>query len=108
MVFAANFGYSYATSFRIEGNVLSIARDPACAKVRGDGTFRALNGTVSGGAADNWICPTGAFYYQLYPNASKLVGYAIHPDGALEEITSVGDPLPEPTGHDWVLSGRGS
>jgi Lactonase, 7-bladed beta-propeller len=52
-----------------------------CPKVRGDGTFRALNGTVSAGASDNWICPAGSFYYQLYPNASKLTGYAIHPTG---------------------------
>jgi len=98
MVFAANFGYSYATSFRIEGNVVSIAKDPACPKVPGDGTFRALNGTVSGGAADNWICPTGAFYYQLYPNASKLVGYAVHVDGGLEEITSAQIPYQSPQG----------
>jgi 6-phosphogluconolactonase (cycloisomerase 2 family) len=97
-VFAANFGYSYATSFRIEGNVLSIAKDPACPQVPGDGTFRALNGTVSGGAADNWICPTGAFYYALYPNASKLMGYSIHPDGALEEITSASIPYQSPQG----------
>ena len=98
MVFAANFGYSYATSFRIEGNVVSIAKDPACPRVPGDGTFRALNGTVSGGAADNWICPTGAFYYQLYPNASKLIGYAIHLDGTLEEITSADIPYQSPQG----------
>jgi hypothetical protein len=98
MVFAANFGYSYPTSFRIEGNVVSMAKDPACPKVPGDGTFRALNGTVSGGASDNWICPTGAFYYQLYPNASKLIGYTIHPDGALEEITSADIPYQSPQG----------
>jgi len=72
--------------------------DPACPKVHGDGTFRALNGTVSAGASDNWICPNGAFYYQLYPNASKLIGYAIHADGALEEITSVGIPYQSPQG----------
>jgi hypothetical protein len=98
MVIAANFGYSYPTSFRIDGNVITIAKDPACPKVPGDGTFRVLNGTVSAGASDNWICPTGAFYYQLYPNASTLIGYAIHPDGALEEITSAGIPYQSPQG----------
>jgi hypothetical protein len=98
MVFGTNFGYSYPTSFRIEGNVVIIAKDPACPKVRGDGTFRALNGTVSAGASDNWVCPTGAFYYQLYPNASKLIGYAIHPDGSLEEISSAGVPYQSPQG----------
>ena len=98
LVFSANFGYSYPTSFRIEGNVVSTAKDPACPKVPGDGTFRALNGTVSAGISDNWICPTGAFYYQLYPNASKLIGYAIHPDGGLEEITSADIPYQCPQG----------
>ena len=98
MVFAANFGYSYATSFRIEGNVLSIAKDPACPKVPGPGPFRALNGNFTGGISDNWICPTGMFYYQLYPNASKLIGYVIHPDGELEQITSADIPYQTPQG----------
>ncbi|HEY6310043.1 MAG TPA: hypothetical protein VIY52_04460 [Streptosporangiaceae bacterium] len=98
MVFATHFGYGYVTSYRIDGNVLSIAKDPACPKVPGDGTFRALNGTVSSGAADNWICPTGSYLYQVYPNASKLVGYAIQPDGSLEEITSAPIPYQSPQG----------
>jgi len=86
------------TSYRIEGNVLYIAKDPACPKVPGDGTFRALNGTVSSGASDNWICPTGAYFYQLYPNAGKLCGYAVHPDGSLELITSADIPYQSPQG----------
>src|SRR6266566_2611142 len=98
MVFAANFGYSYVTSFRVEGNVISIAKDPACPKVPGDGPFRALDGNFTGGISDNWICPTGAFFYQLYPNASKLIGYAIQPDGGLEEITSADIPYQSPQG----------
>lgn len=67
-------------------------------KVPGDGTFRALNGTVSSGPADNWLSPAGDFLYQVYPNASKLVGYAIQPDGGLEEITSVSIPYQSPQG----------
>jgi 6-phosphogluconolactonase (cycloisomerase 2 family) len=98
LVFATNFGYSYVTSYRIEGNVLYIAKDPACPKVRGDGTFRALNGTVSSGPSDNWICPTGAYFYQLYPNAGLLCGYAVHPDGSLEQITSANIPYQSPQG----------
>ena len=97
-VFATNFGYGYISSYRIEGNVLSIAQDPACPKVPGDGTFRALNGTVSSGPADSWICPTGAYLYQVYPNAAKLVGYAVHVDGSLEEITSADIPYQSPQG----------
>jgi len=36
-VFATNFGYNYISSFRIDGNVISIAKDSACPKVPGDG-----------------------------------------------------------------------
>jgi 6-phosphogluconolactonase (cycloisomerase 2 family) len=91
-VFAANFGYSYVTSYRLDGNVLSIAKDPACEKVPGDGRFRALNGTVSSGPSDNWLSPDGAFLYQLYGNASKLVGYAVQDDAGLEQVTSAEIP----------------
>ena len=91
-VFAANFGYSYVTSYRLDGNVLSIAKDPACEKVPGDGRFRALNNTVSSGPSDNWLSPDGAFLYQLYGNASKLVGYAVQDDGGLDEVTSAEIP----------------
>jgi 6-phosphogluconolactonase (cycloisomerase 2 family) len=96
--FATNFGYGYITSYRIDGNVLSVAKDPACPKVQGDGTFRALNGTVSSGPGDNWLTPDGAYLYQLYPNASRLIGYAAQPDGALDEVTSVTIPYNSPTG----------
>lgn len=96
--FATNFGYGYVTSFRIEGNVLSVAKDPACPKVPGDGTFRALNGTVSSGPGDNWLSPDGGYLYQLYPNASKLVSYAVQPDGSLDEVVSVAIPYNSPTG----------
>lgn len=34
----------------------------------------------------------GAYLYQLYGNASNLIGYRTQPDGALEEITSVAIP----------------
>lgn len=64
----------------------------------GDGTFRALNGTVSSGPGDNWLSPGGAHLYQLYPNAARLIGYAVRPDGALEEVTSVDIPYQSPQG----------
>jgi hypothetical protein len=91
-VFAANFGYSYVTSYQLDGNVLSIAKDPACPKVPGNGTFRALNGTVSSGPSDKWLSPDGGHLYQIYGNAAKLIGYAAHPDGSLEEITCIEIP----------------
>jgi 6-phosphogluconolactonase (cycloisomerase 2 family) len=97
-VFATNFGYSNISSYHINGSVLEIACDPACPKVPGDGTARALNGTVTSGPADNWITPDGAYLYQIYGNASKLVGYATHSDGSLKEVTSVKIPYNSPQG----------
>ena len=97
-VYATNFGYSNISSFRINGKGLEIAKDPACPRVPGDGTFRALNGTVSSGPSDNWITPDGAYLYQIYGNASKLVGYATQPDGSLKEIAGVKIPYNSPQG----------
>ena len=96
--FTTNFGYSYISSYRIDGAELAIAKDPACPKVPGDGTFRAINGTVSSGPSDSWITPDGAYLYQIYGNAAKLAGYAIQPDGSLNEITSVRIPYNSPQG----------
>jgi hypothetical protein len=98
MAFATCFGYSYVTSYRIEGDVLSVAKDPACPKVPGDGAFRALNGTVSSGPSDNWLSPDGAYLYQIYANAATLVGYAVQSDGSLDEVTSVRIPYNSPQG----------
>lgn len=97
-VYATNFGYSYVSCFRINGKGLEIARDPACPPVKGDGTFRALNNTVSSGPSDSWITPDGAYLYQIYANASKLIGYATGPDGSLEEVTSATIPYNSPQG----------
>jgi 6-phosphogluconolactonase (cycloisomerase 2 family) len=97
-VFATNFGYSYVSSYHINDSGLEIACDPACPKVPGDGTARALNGTVTSGPADNWITPDGAYFYQIYGNAAKLVGYATRPDGSLKEVTSVKIPYNSPQG----------
>jgi 6-phosphogluconolactonase (cycloisomerase 2 family) len=97
-VFAANFGYSYVTSFKLNGKGLEVAKDPACTKVPGDGTARGLNTTVTSGPSDNWLTPDGAFLYQLYGNAAKLVGYAAQPDGSLKEVTSAKIPYNSPQG----------
>jgi hypothetical protein len=97
-VYATNFGYGYLTTFRLEGNVVSVAKDPACPKVPGDGTFRGLDGVVTSGPSDNWLSPEGAYLYQIYGNASKLIGYAVQSDGSLEEITSASIPYNSPQG----------
>ncbi|HWX31830.1 MAG TPA: beta-propeller fold lactonase family protein [Steroidobacteraceae bacterium] len=97
-VFATNFGYSYISSYQINGSGLKIAKDPASPKVPGDGTARGLNTTVTSGPSDSWVSPDGAYLYQIYGNASKLVGYATQPDGSLKEITSVQIPYNSPQG----------
>src|SRR5215475_4487675 len=97
-VYATHFSYSCITSYRINGKGLEIASDPACPKVLGDGTARGLNTTVTSGPADNWVTPDGAFLYQIYGNASKLVGYATQPNGSLKEVTSVQIPYNSPQG----------
>jgi 6-phosphogluconolactonase (cycloisomerase 2 family) len=97
-LYATVFGYSDVTTFHIDGLEIRVAKDPACPKVEGDGTFRALCGDVSSGPSDSWVSPDGAFFYQIYGNASKLVGYATNPDGSLEEVTSVAIPYNSPEG----------
>jgi 6-phosphogluconolactonase (cycloisomerase 2 family) len=91
-VYATNFGYSYVSSFRINPKGLEIAKDPASPRVPGDGTARGLNTVVTSGPADSWVTPDGAFFYQIYGNAAKLIGYATQPDGSLTEMTRVEIP----------------
>ncbi len=98
LLFATMTGYGYITSWRLEGNVLSIAKDPACPPPPGDGTFRGIGGIVGTGPNDMWMTPDGAYLYQIYGNAPKLIGYAVQPDGSLDEITSVTIPYNSPMG----------
>jgi 6-phosphogluconolactonase (cycloisomerase 2 family) len=97
-VYATNFGYSNICSYHINGRGLEIAKDPACPRIPGDGTARGLNGTVTSGPADSWITSDGAYLYQIYGNAAKLVGYATQPDGSLTEVTRVKIPYNSPQG----------
>jgi hypothetical protein len=97
-VFATAFGYSYISSFRIDGGELTVAQDPASPAVAGDGTFRSLNGDVSSGPSDSFLTPDGAYLYQIYGNASRLVGYAVQSDYSLKEVAGVGIPLNSPQG----------
>ena len=98
LLYATVFGYSNITTFHIDGLEIKVAKDPACPVVEGDGTFRGLCGDISSGPSDNWISPDGAFLYQIYGNASRLVGYATQPDGSLSEVTSVKIPYNSPQG----------
>jgi WD40 repeat protein len=98
LVFATMTGYGYITSWSLDGNALSVAKDPACPKIRGDGTFRGLGGIVGAAPNDMWMTPDGAYLYQIYPNASKLIGYSVQPNGELIEVTSADIPPNSPYG----------
>jgi 6-phosphogluconolactonase (cycloisomerase 2 family) len=98
LLYGTVFGYSNVITFHIDGPEIRVAKDPACPIVEGDGTFRGLCGDISSGPSDNWVSPDGGFLYQIYGNASKLVGYATKPDGSLEEVTSVAIPYNCPEG----------
>lgn len=73
-------------------------RIPRARKVPGHGTFRGIGEIVGSGPNDIWLTPDGAYLYQIYGNASKLVGYAVQPDGSLYEITSASIPYNSPQG----------
>jgi hypothetical protein len=65
MVYATNFGYSYISGYHINASGLKNPKNPACPKVPGDGSARALNTTVTSGPSDCWITADGAYLYQI-------------------------------------------
>ncbi len=97
-VFATVFGYSYVSSFKIENGVISLNQDPAADPVPGDGTFKALDMIVSSGPNDSWISPDGKYFYQIYPNASKLISYKIMENGKLIKADTKDIPYNSPQG----------
>jgi hypothetical protein len=86
-------GDGYGALLAFDGGGKSRARE-----FRGTATFRSLNTTVTSGPNDIWITPDGAHLYQIYPNASKLVGYATQPGGSLKEVTNIKIPYNSPQG----------
>ncbi len=97
-VYATVFGYSYVSGFKIENGVVSLNRDPAADPVPGDGTFKAINMVVSSGPSDSWISPDGKYFYQIYPNASKLISYKINGSGKLNKMDTKAIPYNSPQG----------
>src|SRR5258708_2506112 len=99
LLYATVFGYSDISTFNIDdGLEIRVATGPACPEVDGVGTFRALCGDINSGPRERSLSPAGEYLYQIYGNASKLVGYATKPDGSLEEVTSVAIPYNSPEG----------
>jgi hypothetical protein len=52
LVFATMTGYGSVTSWHLKGNILSIAKDPACKRPAGDGTLRGVGGIVGASPSD--------------------------------------------------------
>lgn len=98
MVLATNFGFNNVSSFTLKDGKLTIAKDPACPPVPGDGKFRSVNNLVSSGPNDSWLAPEDKTFYQLYPNASVLVAYRVSADAGLTEIHRVPIPYTSPQG----------
>lgn len=92
------FGYGYVSTFKIDGSTITVAQDPAVERVPGDGTFKALDMVVSSGPNDSWISPDGKYYYQIYPNAAKLISYKINDNGKLDKVGEVAIPYNSPQG----------
>ncbi|MEO6000440.1 MAG: hypothetical protein ABIN89_26610 [Chitinophagaceae bacterium] len=97
-VYAVDFGYSYISSFKIDNGNISILQDPASEAVPGDGKFKALDKVMSSGPNDNWLSPDGKYYYQIYPNASKLIAYKTNENGKLTKIDTKDIPYTSPQG----------
>ncbi len=97
-VYGTVFGYSYVSSFKIDNGNISVQQDPAADAVPGDGTFKALDKVVSSGPNDSWLSPDGKYFYQIYPNASKLIGYRTNADGKLYKIDTQAIPYTSPQG----------
>jgi len=97
-VFATVFGYSYVSGYKIESDAISVSQDPAADAVPGDGTFKALDMVVSSGPNDSWISPDGKYFYQIYPNASKLISYKITGNGKLKKADTKDIPYTSPQG----------
>ncbi|MBA2250003.1 MAG: beta-propeller fold lactonase family protein [Chitinophagaceae bacterium] len=107
-VYTTEFGYSYVSTFKIDNGSISVQQDPAAEAVPGDGTFKALDKVVSSGPNDSWLSPDGKYFYQIYPNASKLIAYRVNGEsGKLNKIDTKAIPYTSPqglAGFDYVIN----
>ena len=97
-VFATDFGYSYMSSFRIDGSGLSIAKGSRVAKGPRRWQFPSDQWEREQRPERQLDFARRGLSLQIYGNASKLVGYATKPEGSLEEIISVAIPYNSPAG----------
>lgn len=96
-VYTSNFGLSSVSVYRLEGTTLRLLKDPAASEP-GDGKFASINMVPTSAPSDSWASPDGRNFYQLFPNASKLVSYSIEANGGLRKIGEARVPYQSPQG----------
>lgn len=89
LALCGNYGYGTVSVFSIHDDGLKVLASEAAFE-KGDGNYKGLAGVVSSGAGDNTIC-TG-YFYQLYANADKIVGYKFDMSGKLMKVGEVKVP----------------
>ena len=96
-VYSSNFGLSSVSIYSLNGTTLRLIKDHAV-REEGDGKFASINMVPTSAPSDSWASPDGRNFYQLYPNASKIVSYRIEPGGGLKKIGEAGVPYQSPQG----------
>ena len=96
-VYSSNFGLSSVSVYSLNGSTLRLIEDHAV-REEGDGKFASINMVPTSAPSDSWASADGRNFYQLYPNASKLVSYRIESDGGLKKIGEAAVPYQSPQG----------
>jgi DNA-binding beta-propeller fold protein YncE len=96
-VFTSNFGLGSVSVYSLEGTTLRLIKDHAVGEP-GNGKFASINMVPTSAPSDSWSSSDGKNFYQLYPNASKLVSYRIESGGGLTKIGESRIPYQSPQG----------
>ncbi len=96
-VFTSNFGLGSVSVYSLNGTTLRLIKDHEASEV-GDGKFASINMVPTSAPSDSWASSDGRNFYQLYPNASKLVSYRIERGGGLKKIAESRIPYQSPQG----------
>jgi 6-phosphogluconolactonase (cycloisomerase 2 family) len=96
-VFTSNFGLGSVSVYSLEGTTLRLIKDHAVGEP-GNGKVASINMVPTSAPSDSWSSSDGKNFYQLYPNASKLVSYRIESGGGLTKIGESRIPYQSPQG----------
>ena len=96
-VYTSNFGLSSVSIYSLNGTTLRLIKDHAV-REEGNGEFASINMVPTSAPSDSWASADGRNFYQLYPNASKIVSYKIEQGGGLRKISEARVPYQSPQG----------